>query len=85
MALDLTELLEKIATDPELEGVIYANKSVICKKFSIKKPTLDKWIKEAKYDFPVENTVINPGGLCLIHIEKFEQFLIWKSNKKYRK
>ncbi|MGL4645368.1 MAG: hypothetical protein ACRCVH_13665 [Vagococcus fluvialis] len=84
MALDLTELLEKIATDPELEGVIYANKSVICKKFSIKLPTLDKWIKEAKYEFPIENTVINPGGLCLINIDKWEQFLIWKSENKFK-
>ncbi|MFW7373943.1 hypothetical protein [Vagococcus fluvialis] len=84
MALDLTELLEKIATDPELEDVIYANKSVICKKFSIKLPTLDKWIKEAKYDFPIENTVINPGGLCLINIDKWEQFLIWKSENKFK-
>ncbi|MFW7418553.1 hypothetical protein [Vagococcus fluvialis] len=84
MALDLTELLEKIATDPELEDVIYANKSVICKKFSIKLPTLDKWIKEAKYEFPIENTVINPGGLCLINIDKWEQFLIWKSENKFK-
>lgn len=84
MALDLTELLEKIATDPELEDVIYANKSVICKKFSIKLPTLDKWIREAKYEFPIENTVINPGGLCLINIDKWEQFLIWKSENKFK-
>ncbi len=84
MALNISEILEKIATDPELEDIVYANKDVICKKFSMKLPTLDKWIREIKKDFPVKNTVITPGGLCLIHIKKFEEFLIWKSDKKFK-
>ncbi|MBO0476161.1 hypothetical protein DOK76_03705 [Vagococcus sp. DIV0080] len=85
MSLNISEMLEKIATDPDMEDIIYANKSVICKKFSMKLPTLDKWIKEIHNDFPVKHTVINPGGLCLINIKKFEEFLIWKSDKKFRK
>lgn len=85
MAVDIQKIIETISKEPDLENVRYGNKDVICKVFSMKKSTLDDWIRECKDEFPVENTVINPGGLCLINIEKWEQFLIWKSNKKYRK
>lgn len=84
MAVDIKKLIDIIATDPELQEIIYGNKEVICKKFSMKEPTLSKWIKEIKSDYPVQNVVINPGGLCLIHIEKFEKYLIWKHENKFK-
>lgn len=84
MAIDITKLVSVLSTDPELENVKYANKEVICKVFSMKRSTLDDWVREAKDKFPVENTVINPGGLCLINMDKWEQFLIWKHENKFK-
>lgn len=82
---ELARLIDVIKTDPTLEDVKYGNKDVICKVFSMKKPTLDKWIKDIKDNFPIENTVINPTEkTCFINIAKFEDYLIWKSEKKYK-
>ena len=84
MAIDIQKIIETISKEPDLENIKYANKDVICKVFSMKKSTLDDWVRECKDNFPIENTVINPGGLCLINIDKWEQFLIWKSENKFK-
>ena len=62
MAIDIQKIIETISKEPDLENVKYANKDVICKVFSMKKSTLDDWVRECKDKFPIENTVIKDDG-----------------------
>ena len=77
--------LNKIGTNPDLTDVIYGNKEVICKAFSLNKSTLTQWLSEMRSNPKFESGVLNvTHKVVLIHIGKFEDFCIWKSKNRYK-
>lgn len=76
---------EKIATDPEKQKVMYENKEVIMKMFTLKKGTLDIWLMEMG-DSKFSYGVLNPTHkIVLINIDAFEKFCRWKDETQFKR
>lgn len=76
---------ESIAVDPDRKEILYGNKEVIMKMFSLKKGTLDDWLMQMR-NSKFADGVLNPTHkIVLIHIDRFEEFCKWKDENRFKR
>lgn len=77
--------LDSVNSDPERAEIVYADKEVLMKMFSIKKSLATSWISEMREMTEFREGVLNPSyRTVLIKIDTFEKFCIWKSKNRYK-
>lgn len=78
--------LNAIEQNPDRAEIKYGSKEVICKMYSMKKGTLDKWLMDMR-DLPqFKHGVLNPTHkIVLINLDVFEDYVQWLDENRYRR
>lgn len=77
--------LEKVAQDPDRAKIKYANKAVIMKMYSVKKPSLDKWLSKMANLDEFTHGVLHPTHkIVLVELDVFDEFVRWMDRNRYR-
>lgn len=86
MPKPVTINLEEVNQNPERTKIKYGNKDVICKMYSLKKPTLNYWLRDMRDNPKFSHGVINPTHkIVLIELSVFEEYVRWLEKNRYRR
>ena len=78
--------LEEVEQNPERVKIKYGNKEVVCKMYSIKKASLERWLRIMSDHPEFSNGVLHPTHkIVLIELDVFDDFVRWMDRTRYRR